>query len=157
MMRRKEREVTDPKAIDHIIDDCDCCRVGLYDTSHKQVYIVPMNFAYDKKARTFYFHCAREGRKLDLIGRDQNVGFELDTSHKLVSGSVACGYSYLYQSVIGTGTMEILEGTQVKKEALTKIMRHYTKRDDWTYKEQMLQKVSILALHVETISCKEHL
>lgn len=68
-MRRKDREVTDPERIDAIIRACHCCRLGFYDNG--EVYIVPLDFGYDEKEgkRTFYFHGAKEGRKMDCILR----------------------------------------------------------------------------------------
>lgn len=68
-MRRKDREVTDPERIDAIIRACHCCRLGFYDNG--EVYIVPLDFGYDEKEgkRTFYFHGAKEGRRMDCILR----------------------------------------------------------------------------------------
>ena len=85
-MRRKDREITDFKQIMEIIDRCDCCRVGFCDDG--QVYIVPLNFGYAEEngKLTFYFHGAKEGRKIDLIGKAPKVGFEMDTDHKLNEG-----------------------------------------------------------------------
>lgn len=37
-------------------------------------YGVPMSFVYDG-AHTLYFHCAREGRKMDCIGREARASF----------------------------------------------------------------------------------
>ena len=60
-MRRKDREVTDPAAIDEIIRRCDCCRLGLRDGD--EVYIVPLNFGFfvDDSVRKLYFHSATRG------------------------------------------------------------------------------------------------
>ena len=68
-MRRTDREITDPEKIREIIDDCTCCRLGLCDEG--KAYIVPLSFGYtEREGRyVFYFHSAREGRKLDLIRR----------------------------------------------------------------------------------------
>ena len=43
-MRRTDREVTDPAAIDAIIRACPCCRLGLRDG--EGVYLVPLNFGF---------------------------------------------------------------------------------------------------------------
>ena len=80
-MRRKDREVTDPGRIADVISRCACCRIGFCDGG--EVYIVPLNFGYEIKdnACTFYFHGAKEGRKIDLIHKNPKVGFEMDTGH----------------------------------------------------------------------------
>ena len=52
-MRRKDREVTDEKKIMEIISQCYCCRLGFIDKG--AVYIVPLNFGFEKKATDYVF------------------------------------------------------------------------------------------------------
>lgn len=87
-MRRKDREVLDEVKIDKFIRNCDCCRIGFYDKENNEVYIVPLNFGYshvDNK-RVFYFHGAKEGRKIELISKTKKVSFEMDSNHELIVG-----------------------------------------------------------------------
>ena len=80
-MRRQDREVLQPEQIDAIIESCDCLRLGL--NAEDGAYIVPLNFAYvPGKPAKFYFHSAKEGRKVDMIGPGAKAGFELDGSAK---------------------------------------------------------------------------
>lgn len=155
-MRRKDREITDFKQIMEIIDRCDCCRVGFCDDG--QVYIVPLNFGYEEEngKLTFYFHGAKEGRKIDLIGKAPKVGFEMDTDHKLNEGESACDYSYRFQSVIGNGVISMIDDMEEKKQALNLVMKHATGKDAWEYQENMLKVVAAFKLEVEELSCKEH-
>ena len=64
-MRRKNREVTDRARIEEIIRSCHVCRLGFVDDG--RAYIVPMNFGYVEEdgKYVFYFHSAKEGRKID--------------------------------------------------------------------------------------------
>ncbi|MGN0135589.1 pyridoxamine 5'-phosphate oxidase family protein [Anaerotignum sp.] len=156
-MRRKDREVTDFGKIMEIIDRCDCCRVGFCDEG--QVYIVPLNFGYTEENGkiTLYFHGAKEGRKMELIRKAPNVGFELDTDHKLNEAESACDYSYRFQSIIGNGKMSMIEDMEDKKRALNIVMKHATGKGDWEFDPNMLKVVATFKLEVETLSCKEHL
>lgn len=156
-MRRKNCEVTDLEKIELIISSCHCCRIGFYD--HGQIYIVPLNYGYVRRGDiyTFYFHSAKEGRKINLVKESPHVGFELDTNFKLHTSDVACGYSNSYQSIIGNGKISVVEDDEEKRFALIEIMKHYTNSSDWHFSEKMLQTVCILKLTVETMSCKEHL
>lgn len=153
-MRRTDREVTDAARIDAIIEACDCCRVGFADG--EDCYIVPLNFgfAYENGHRTFYFHGAMEGRKMELLRRGSAVGFELDTNHGVNAGEQACGYSFRYQSVIGRGTAALLKTPAEKQAALNQIMRRYSGRMDWQFPS--LEKVAVWKLAVQELSCKEH-
>ena len=84
-MRRKDREITDRKKIDDMIRSCHCCRLGFCDEG--TAYIVPLNFGYvsEEEKQVFYFHGAKEGRKLELIRKYHRAGFELDTAYQLLS------------------------------------------------------------------------
>ena len=155
-MRRQDREVTSEEKINEIIRRCHCVRLGFYDEG--EVYIVPLNFGYDEGdgRRTFYFHGAKEGRKIDLIAKDHTVGFEMDTNYKLNEGETACDYSARFLSIIGTGRVSFVEGREEKAAGLQSIMLHHTGKDDWEFSEAMLNAVCVFKLDVEKISCKEH-
>lgn len=156
-MRRKDREVTDNGKINEIISSCHCCRLGFYDDG--EVYIVPLNFGYDEKdgKRTFYFHCAKEGRKIDLISKTHSAGLELDGNYELIEGDTACKHSARFQSVIGTGHVTFVEEPEEKKAALQSIMLQNTGKENWDFSDAMVNAVCVFKLEVEKLSCKEHL
>ena len=156
-MRRKDREVTESEKINEIISFCHCCRLGFCDAG--EVYIVPMNFGYVEQdgRRTFYFHGAQEGRKVDLISKTHSAGFELDTNYELRTGEKACGYSARFLSVIGTGRIDFVEDRTEKESALQAIMLHNTGKAGWEFSEAMLNSVCVFKLEVRELSCKEHL
>lgn len=155
-MRRSDREVTDPKQIRDIIDHCTCCRLGFWDG--QEVYILPLNFGYEEAdgKRVFYFHSAKEGRKIDLIAKAPRVGFELDTNYKLNEAETACGHSARFQSIIGTGTVRFVTEEDERRSALCSLMRHNTGRADWAFTSEMLNAVAVYRLDVETLSAKKH-
>ena len=109
-MRRKDREITGREKIKEIISSCDCCRLGFNDDG--KVYIVPLNFGFIERNEKFifYFHGAKTGRKHDIMKENNNVGFELDTNHRIYGkDDVACTYTSAFQSIIGTGKVFIVE------------------------------------------------
>jgi hypothetical protein len=156
-MRRTDREVTDPEKIQDIVNRCTCCRIGFNDSG--EVYIVPLNFGYQKNGDTYvvYFHGAHEGRKIDLIKKNPKVGFEMDTNYKLTEADIACGYSARFQSLIGNGTMEIVDGNEEKLIGLNLIMEHNTGKGAWAFDEKMINAVTVFKLIVNELSCKDHL
>lgn len=155
-MRRKDREVTDPKRIADVISRCSCCRIGFYDDG--EVYIVPLNFGYEIKDDTYilYFHGAKEGRKIDLIQKNPHVGFEMDTDYAFNEGDIACGYSARFQSIIGNGVMSIESELEEKKRELSLLMEHNTGKREWNFDDKMLNAVVVFKLVVSKMSCKEH-
>ena len=155
-VRRKDREINDYSKIIEIINDCDCCRLGLVDNN--EAYIIPMNFGYDiiDKHILLYFHCANEGRKINLLPKQSVVSFEMDTKHRLTKGNLGCDFSFLYQSIMGTGrVMEVLDRDE-KIYGLQKIMSHYTNKSKWEFDEKVLNVTKVLKFSVSTLSCKEH-
>ena len=158
-MRRKDREVLDEVKIDKFIRDCDCCRIGFYDKENDEVYIVPLNFGYSNidNKRIFYFHGAKEGRKIDLISKTKKVSFEMDSNHELIVGKMACNYSERYQSVMGIGIISFVEDKEEKAKALNEIMFQSTGEKDWEFPEPMLNGVVVFKIEVTSISVKERL
>lgn len=156
-MRRNDREITGQAAIDSIIRDCYCCRLGFCDRG--RAYIVPLSFGFVREAgrRVFYFHGAKKGRKLDLIRETGYAGFELDTHYKLNESDRACGYSARFRSVIGGGRVSIVETPEEKWAGLEAIMLQNTGRSRWEFSPEMLDAVCVFKLEVEELSCKEHL
>ena len=115
-MRRRERAVSDGNHVLEIIQSCDCCRMAFSEPDGP--YIVPMNFGIESSQEgqmALCFHRASSGKKVELMQKNPCVGFEMDTGHVLVPGAQACSCSFLYQSVIGKGKIEILSNLEEKK------------------------------------------
>ena len=155
-MRRKDREITDASAIDGIIAACDCIRLGI--AAEGAPYVVPMSFGYGRKRdqAVFYLHCAGDGRKMTLLQENPRVGFALDTNHGVNAADTGCGFSFRFQSVIGTGEITFVKDLAEKKEALRMIVSNYSQRSDWTFTDAQAAGVTVLRLTVEEMACKEH-
>ena len=148
-MRRKDRQIIDREAIDTIILRSSVCRLGLSDDG--QPYIVPLSFGYD--GSFLYVHAAVEGRKVDILKRNQRVCFEFDRLEEVTSAEQACNWSMRYESVIGFGVAELLENPDAKATALNCIMRQYSGRD-WTFSEQALSSTSVYRIRIEEVTGK---
>lgn len=156
-MRRRDREVTDFSRIKDIISRCDCLRLGFVDNN--EAYVVPVNFGFEieqDNKLALYFHSATEGRKAKLLSEQEYVTFEMDTKHELVEAAIACGFSYLYQCVMGKARVEILKDNEKKKHGFNIIMSHYSKQSSWKYNEKVLDRALVVKLSVTELSCKEH-
>ena len=155
-MRRQDREVARQNEIDAMIERCDCLRLGL--NAEEGAYIVPLNFAYvPGNPAKFYFHSAKEGRKVRMIGKSAKAGFELDGAHRLGAAETGCKHTYFYQSVIGTGTVCPVEATEEKKRALSAILAHYRKDRAFSFTDEQADAVAVFCLTVEAMSCKQHI
>lgn len=153
-MRRKDREITDFENIKKIISGCDSCALALMDKDYP--YVIPMNFVadYGDNTITLYFHCASEGKKLDLIRQNPNVSFELDCSHRLVTGEKACDYTMDFESVVGYG--KAFTDNDNKEHALTLLMNRYSAQKNHSFDKKWLEAVTIIRLDVEGFTAKRH-
>jgi hypothetical protein len=150
-MRRKDKEIVDRTLIDRIIDRADVCRVAFCDGNIP--YIVPMNFGY--RDDCLYFHCAREGRKIEMLKKNENVCFEMDIEHELVKNEKPCEWGMKYYSVIGFGKAELVEGNDEKRKALDIIMSRYSDSKSFEYPENILNNVKIIKVSITEISGKK--
>ena len=156
-MRRLERAVSDGNHVLEIIKSCDCCRVAF--SAPDGPYIVPMNFGIESSQEgqmALCFNRASSVKKVELMQKNPCVGVEMDTGHVLVPGAQACSCSFLYQSVIGKGKIEILSNLEEKKHGLTVLMRHYAPGKEWDFPSAMLERTAVFRLDVTEWSCKEH-
>jgi uncharacterized protein len=152
-MRRQDREITDIQELETIINNCDVCRVAFADGNVP--YIVTMNFGYSGENGKIYFHSAREGRKIDMILKNNYVCFEMDTNHVLHEGSKACDFGMSYSSVVGYGHITIVNDPVERISGLNQIMSHYTGKAGYYYKQNVLERTMVLRLDISGMTGKK--
>ena len=152
-MRRKDREITDAGEIREILARARVMHLGLYDGEYP--YVVPMHcgFTFEDGKLALYAHCAKEGRKLDLIRRDGRVFVEIDTDEELVPGSAACAWGACYASVMGRGRASIVEDETEKCRALELLMKTQT-GEDFVLTPQAAAAVTVLRIELEEYTAK---
>lgn len=153
-MRRSDREITDKKLIEEFIAKEQILRVAFCDNG--DIYIVPVNYGYsfESDKYVFYFHGAKAGRKYELSKLEPSVGFEIDGKYRLLESESACDFSAAFQSVIGTGTLQLVEDKEEKRRGLNAIMKQTTQKAEWDYEDKMMDAVAVFRLDVDKISCK---
>ena len=147
-MRKSQREVKDPEELRQILESCDVCHLGLSDDG--QPYVIALNYGFEliEGQLTLYFHCAPAGRKLDIIRRNDRACFQVDCSRQLRTGELACQYSMNYESMIGSGPVEIVDDPDEKAAGLRILMNHYSGRLAWEFDPQILERTLVLRLKV---------
>ncbi|UTC51868.1 pyridoxamine 5'-phosphate oxidase family protein [Treponema sp. OMZ 855] len=153
-MRRSDREVTDYQQIYAIIEKAKVVHIGMIDNDHP--YVVPMQygFIFTDGRLTLYVHCAKEGRKLDILKKNPCVFIELETDVTIVSGGdIPCKYGSEYASVMGDGTAVIVEDVAEKIFGLRLMMKTQSGRD-FEITEQMAASVTVLRIDVPYVTAK---
>lgn len=152
-MRRHEREIIDQDEIAAIMQECDICRVAFLDDPFP--YIVPLSFGFTRTDDEFtlLFHCADEGRKIDLLDRNGHVAFEMDCGTQVVLGDIACQSTMQFKSICGTGVLSFVS-EEGKREALEAIMRHYDPEGEPAFSAKAVEGVTVLELAVSSMTAK---
>ena len=64
-IRRTDREIKDDKDLGAIIERGRYAVIAL--SKNDEPYVVTLSYAYDKAENTLYFHCGKNGQKIDWI------------------------------------------------------------------------------------------
>jgi nitroimidazol reductase NimA-like FMN-containing flavoprotein (pyridoxamine 5'-phosphate oxidase superfamily) len=119
---------------------------------------VPLNygFSWDDGKLTLYFHGATEGKKIDIIQKNNNVCFEIDCDGRLIEKETACDYTYDFTSIIGFGEIVFLNSKEEKIDGLNYLMKHQSGRDiKHEFNEQELNNVCVFKMVVEEFTGKQ--
>lgn len=127
-MRRKDREVTGRDEITFILDMCRTACVAMADEN--EPYVVPLSYGYEWKedCLELYFHCAKEGKKSEILKRNARVCFTIFNEGELLHTENPCNSGYCFSSVMGNGTVEFVEDAGERSHALQKMFSHQTGR-----------------------------
>ena len=149
-MRRSDKELTDRKDLDDVLNRAVICHLALCKNSVP--YVVPMNYGYADGC--LYFHSAVEGRKIDILRSNNSVSFAMHVDERLATSDVACKWSTKYKSVVGEGKAFLVEKPKEKEKALAIIMRHYSNQE-FTFDPLQVKKVVIIKVIIDSISGKQ--
>ena len=149
-MRKKEKEMTDPAAIESVIQRSMVCRLAMAEDNRP--YVLPLCFGY--RDRTLYFHCAREGRKVDILRKNPRVCVEFDIDQELVTDAEACKFDMKFRSVVAFGKAYLVENLEERRQGLDVIMQHYAGKS-FSYPDEIVGKTMILKVQVESLTGKK--
>ena len=96
-------------------------------------YAVPLSFLY-REGRLF-FHCAREGHKLDALRRCGKASFCVIDRDEVLPEK----YSTAYRSVIAFGRVRVLEEAEEKRRALEALALKYAPDDEPQHREREIE------------------
>jgi uncharacterized protein len=150
-VRRADKEITDKKEIAAIMKKGVVCRVAFAEKN--KPYVLPFNYGF--KGRDIYIHCAREGKKLDILKTNKNVCVEIDIESSLVEAGEACRFGYRYKSVVGFGKAVILDKTREKTGALGIIMKHITGKTYNKFSVSAVESVKVIKIRLDNVTGKK--
>lgn len=148
-MRRKNQLLKDSESVQILKERTSGVLAVLGDGGYP--YAVPLSYVYaDGK---IYFHCAKEGHKLDAIKRSDKVSFCVVDCDNVVPDE----YTTYYRSVIVFGRARILSDDE-KRAPLEKLAAKYTPDDAEGRKkeiERFFERVCMIEMKIEHMTGKE--
>lgn len=148
-MRRKDREITDSATLNEIIQTAEYCTMSMCDGD--KPYGVIMNYGFAENC--FYFHCANEGRKIDILRRNPQVSIQLVSDAEVILSGAPNTWTTHYRSVVASGVAEFASTPEEKQKGLDILLKHYSGRG-YQFPPQALDAVTIIKVPVDTISAK---
>jgi nitroimidazol reductase NimA-like FMN-containing flavoprotein (pyridoxamine 5'-phosphate oxidase superfamily) len=120
-VRRKDKEITDSKAMKNVLKSTKYVTLAL--CMNNQPYLVTLSHSYDEDHNCIYFHCAKEGKKIDYLKANNMVWGQVFIDHGYVEGKC----NHLYTSVHFSGKVAFINSLEQKRQAIECMMRQLEK------------------------------
>ena len=115
-------------------------------------YTVPMDFLYEEEENTVYFHCAKEGHKIDSIRNCAKVCFTTWNTGFQKDGD----WAWNVTSVVVFGHAELVEDDKLTYDKTRKIgLKYYPTTEEVDEEmERDISRVQLVALHIDHMTGK---
>lgn len=111
---------------------------------------IPLNFSFVKEC--IYFHCAPEGKKIDLLSINRNVSFCVVGRTEVLPEK----FGTKYESVVATGVVEELFEKD-KREGLVLLLNKYSPdfiKEGLEYIDKLFDKTKVFRICLKSITGK---
>lgn len=152
-MRRDDKEVIGTDEIFDILKRCTTINVGI--NSGEYPYVIPMTFGckLENDVISVYFHCAGEGRKWDLLKKDNRVCVEAHI-YERVEMIGTDEITARFESVMGFGKACHIEDQKEKIAAMKIMLEHYNSSGFPATSCKGLSRVEAFRIDLEQVSGK---
>lgn len=117
-MRRGDKEITDPAEMRAVLQEATYVVVAM--SVGDEPYLATLSHGYDEERNCLYFHCAPEGRKVEMLRANPNVW-----GQALVDGGYQQGScDHLYRTTQFHGKVTFVADQAEKTHALEVMIRH---------------------------------
>lgn len=144
--------MTDPESMKKVLRSTKYVILAL--CRDNQPYLVTLSHGYDEKHNCIYFHCAKEGKKIDYLKANNAVWGQAFIDHGYMEGKC----NHLYTSVHFKGKVIFIEDLNDKRRAMECMMRQLEKDPEpmiARLKPERLQDTMMGRIDVEYMSGKK--
>jgi len=152
-IRRKEKTIEDYNEMKDVIKKA--AHITIAICKDNVPYLVTLSHSYDPDQNCIFFHCAKEGKKLDYLSENNIVWGQALIDKGYVQG--AC--DHLYITTQFKGKVGFIENFEEKKQALISMINKLDNNPKKVIEQQLSEKsisrVNIGRIDIEYMSGKK--
>jgi nitroimidazol reductase NimA-like FMN-containing flavoprotein (pyridoxamine 5'-phosphate oxidase superfamily) len=133
-IRRKEKEITDINEMIEILEMAQHITIAM--CKDNEPYLATLSHGYDRDRHCIYFHCATDGKKIDILSSNNLVWGQALVDKGYVQG--AC--DHLYATTQFKGTVTFVKDKEEKIYGLKIMIRAIDDNPDSVMAEQITDK-----------------
>ncbi|MFW9769104.1 MAG: pyridoxamine 5'-phosphate oxidase family protein [Candidatus Thorarchaeota archaeon] len=152
-IRRKEKEIKNKAEMITILESVKYVTVAM--SMDNEPYIATLSHGYDREKSCIYFHCAQEGKKIDILKKNDIVWGQALEDHGYADGSC----DHLYATTQFRGRVTFVKDSQEKRHALSVMINQLEsdpqKVSDEQITEKSVERVNIGRIDIDYMSGKK--
>ena len=149
-LRRHDRAIADRQAMQRIIQQNRCAVMAL--CRDNEPYIVTLDYGYDAAENALYFHCAKEGKKINFIKANPAAcATVIDDDDP---DSILCDHEH--RSVVLSGTVELVDSREETDRAINLMIEQLEKGNPERFRKKLnMNEKSYVNLQILKMTVKE--
>lgn len=152
-MRRIKQQLTE-EAARAVLEKCTS---GVLSLVGDEGYPYGVPLSYVLAGNKIYFHCAKEGHKIDAIAGQEKASFCVISADEVIPEK----YTTAYQSVIVFGKIRVVTDEAEMRKAIQQLVARYSPEESETSRQEEIdtfwQQLCMLELSIEHMTGKQGL
>lgn len=152
-VRRQNRLLEDLSRIKELLLNSEYGFLNLGVDENGYGYGIPISYAYDGENNVLYFHCAPEGKKLDILKLNDKVSFYVVGKTKPIANQ----FTTYYESVLAFGKASLNLSDDEKRTCLRLLVKKYSPEYEELgekYMEKSWNRTAVFKINIEHITAK---
>jgi nitroimidazol reductase NimA-like FMN-containing flavoprotein (pyridoxamine 5'-phosphate oxidase superfamily) len=151
-IRRKEKEIKDKKLMIKILQETKYITIAM--CKENIPYLVTLSHGYDIEGNVIYFHCAKNGKKIDILKKNNIIWGQAILDKGYQNGKC----DQLYATTQFYGKVSFIDDINEKKHALITMIEQLEQQPEKVIKKQItkqsLNRVNIGRINIEYMTGK---
>lgn len=152
-LRRKEKAITDENEMSAVLENTKYVTVAM--CKNNEPYLVTLSHGYDSEKKCIYFHCAQEGKKIDILGENDKVWGQALIDMGYVKGRC----DHLFVTTQFMGRVSFVDNIEEKRHGLQIMIKALEEEPEKVMEAQLtknsLERVKVGRIDIEYMSGKK--